>query len=99
MQDIAAGSSPTAAPSAPPCFNWTACRRQAVVEKAGRSVCHRCAGALNGIEYPLRHASAEFLYADGRQAAEALDMIETLPQDEDSPRLPDEATLEDALDY
>jgi hypothetical protein len=69
-----------------------------MVEKAGRSVCRRCAAALRGAEYPLRDASNESLYADERQAAEALDMVEDLPED-DSTRLPDDATLEEALEY
>lgn len=99
VRGIGAGLSPMAAFSAPPCFNWTVCGRPAAVEKAGRSVCRSCAGALSGTEYPLRHPSAEFLYADDRQAAEALDMIEALPEDDGSPRLPDDATLEDAREY
>ena len=99
VRGIGAGPSQTAPFSAPPCFNWTACGRQAAVEKAGRSVCRPCAGTLSGTEYPLRHPSAELLYADDRQAAKALDMIEALPEDDGSPRLPDDATLEEALGY
>ena len=87
-----------AAPSAPPCFNWTACGQRAAVEKAGRSVCVRCAAALSGVVYPLRNPSAKSLYDDDRQAAAALDMIEDLPEDSGAPRLPDDATLEDALE-
>jgi hypothetical protein len=66
--------------TAPPCFNWTACGQPATVEKAGRSVCRSCAAALRGTEYPLRKPTPEFLYASGRLAAEALDMLEQQPE-------------------
>jgi hypothetical protein len=99
VRGIGAEFSQTPASSAPPCFNWTDCGRRAALEKAGRSVCRPCAGALSGAEYPLRHPSTELLYADDRQAAEDLDMIEALPEDDGSPRLPDDATLEEALEY
>jgi hypothetical protein len=62
--------------AAPPCFYWSRCRQRASIEKAGRSVCRRCSEALRGTEYPLRNPSAESLYANGRVAAEALDMLE-----------------------
>jgi hypothetical protein len=62
--------------SAPPCFFWPGCPRPAALEKAGRSVCRRCAARLSGDEYPLRGPCAEPLYFTGRAAAEALDMIE-----------------------
>ena len=74
----------------PPCFHWTACGQQAVVEKAGRSVCRRCANVLRGVEYPLRKPSAESLYASDRLAAEALDMIEESPDTPDQPSRPGE---------
>lgn len=64
----------------PPCFHWAACGQRAAIEKAGRSVCRRCATALRGAEYPLRYPSPESLYASDRLAAEALDMIEERPE-------------------
>ncbi len=60
----------------PPCFFWNLCSARAEVEKAGRSVCRRCAGLLRGIEYPLRRPSLAPLYLTGRAAAEALDMLD-----------------------
>jgi hypothetical protein len=66
--------------AAPPCFYWTRCRRHAALEKAGRSVCHRCAATLRGTEYPLRNPCAEPLYRSDRIAAEALDMLEERPE-------------------
>ena len=70
--ESAAGASDTA----PPCFFWSICAQRAVLEKAGRSVCRRCAARLRGMEYPLRGPCAEPLYFTGRTAAEALDMLE-----------------------
>jgi hypothetical protein len=61
---------------APPCFFWPCCTQRAALEKAGRSLCRRCAAGLRGIEYPLRGPCDEPLYFTGRIAAEALDMIE-----------------------
>ena len=67
--------------AAPPCFFAGVCRQRAAVEKAGRSVCHQCAGTrLRGIEYPLRDAASEPLYLTGRAASEALDMVEDISQ-------------------
>jgi hypothetical protein len=60
----------------PPCFFWPSCLERAALEKAGRSVCHRCAVRLRGAEYPLRGPCAQPLYLTGRVAAEALDMLE-----------------------
>jgi hypothetical protein len=62
--------------SPPPCFFWPGCPHPAALEKAGRSVCRRCAARLSGDEYPLRGPCAEPLYFTGRAAAEALDMLE-----------------------
>jgi len=62
--------------TAPPCFYWSHCGRRASIEKAGRCVCLPCAATLRGTEYPLRDASVAPLYITGRDAAEALDMIE-----------------------
>ncbi|HZP33934.1 MAG TPA: hypothetical protein VFB23_11300 [Candidatus Acidoferrales bacterium] len=59
-----------------PCFFWNLCETRAALEKAGRSVCHACAGRLRGREYPLRGESQAPLYLTGRAAAEALDMVE-----------------------
>jgi hypothetical protein len=84
--------------AAPPCFNWTGCGQRAAVEKAGRSVCRRCAAMLRGTEYPLRNPSAEALYASDRLAAEALDMLEE--RSEAEPRtslLTQESNSEDPL--
>ena len=61
---------------APPCFFWPSCSQRAALEKAGRSVCRRCAARLRGAEYPLRGPAAEPIYFTGRAAAEALDMLE-----------------------
>jgi hypothetical protein len=67
--------------AAPPCFFASVCRQRAAVEKAGRSVCHGCAGTrLRGLEYPLRNAVSEPLYVTGRAASEALDMVEDISQ-------------------
>jgi hypothetical protein len=82
----------------PPCFYWTGCGQRAAIEKAGRSVCRRCAATLRGTEYPLRNPSAESLYASDRLAAEALDMLEEGPEAE--PRtspLDQESNSEDPL--
>jgi len=62
--------------AAPPCFFWARCAQLATLEKAGRSVCRRCAATLRGTEYPLRGPCVEPLYFTGRVAAEALDMLE-----------------------
>ena len=59
-----------------PCFFWHVCQRHSAIEKAGRSVCRSCAGRLRGREYPVRAASREALYLTGRNAAEAMDMLE-----------------------
>ncbi|HEY4580359.1 MAG TPA: hypothetical protein VIG89_04930 [Candidatus Acidoferrales bacterium] len=67
-------------PAAPPCFFWSVCSQRAALEKAGRSVCRRCAAKLRGTEYPLRSPCAEPLYFTGRSAAEALDMLEHQPR-------------------
>jgi len=67
--------------AAPPCFFAAVCRQRAALEKAGRSVCHDCAGTrLRGLEYPLRDAETEPLYVTGRAASEALDMVEDISQ-------------------
>jgi hypothetical protein len=66
---------PTVGP--PPCYFWSACSARAALEKAGRSVCRRCAARLCGVEYPLREASIEPIYLTPRAAAEALDMVTT----------------------
>ena len=68
------------APAPPPCFFWSVCSQRAALEKAGRSVCRRCAAKLRGTEYPLRSPCAEPLYFTGRSAAEALDMLEHQPR-------------------
>lgn len=60
----------------PPCFFSALCGRRAEFEKAGRSVCRHCAAALRGNTYPLRPPTLEPLYFTGREAAEALDMVE-----------------------
>ena len=62
--------------AAPPCFYWARCAQRAALEKAGRSVCRRCAATLRGTEYPLRGPCLEPIYFTGRVAAEALDMLE-----------------------
>ena len=61
----------------PPCFFWKLCSGRAVLEKAGRSVCRRCAATLRGQEYPLRPPTRRPLYLRGRDAAEAMQMIES----------------------
>jgi len=61
----------------PPCYFWNVCSAPAALEKAGRSVCRRCAAHLCGVEYPLREASIEPIYPTARAAAEALDMVAT----------------------
>ncbi len=66
--------------SAPPCFFWSVCSQRAALEKAGRSVCRRCAANLRGVEYPVRDPCAEPLYFTGHTAAEALDMLEAEPR-------------------
>src|SRR5581483_468366 len=49
-----------------PCFFWNLCETRAALEKAGRSVCHACAGRLRGREYPLRGESqAPHLWPSG----------------------------------
>ena len=62
--------------AAPPCFFSQVCLRRAAIEKAGRSVCRGCAARVRGIEYPLRDPSLQPLYLTGRDASEALDMVE-----------------------
>jgi hypothetical protein len=62
--------------AAPPCFFSRVCLRRAAIEKAGRSVCRGCAARVRGVEYPLRDPSLQPLYLTGRDACEALDMIE-----------------------
>jgi hypothetical protein len=62
--------------AAPPCFFSQVCLRRAAIEKGGRSVCRGCAGRMRGVEYPLRDPSLQPLYLTGRDAREALDMIE-----------------------
>ncbi len=61
---------------APPCFFSQVCLRRAAIEKGGRSVCRGCAARMRGVEYPLRDPSLQPLYLTGRDAREALDMIE-----------------------
>ena len=63
--------------SPPPCFNWRLCRGRAALEKGGKSVCRRCAATLRGQEYPLRPPTRRPLYPSGRDAAEAMEMIES----------------------
>jgi hypothetical protein len=58
-----------------PCFYFSSCRRNADLEKNGKSLCRSCAGRLKGREYPLRPPARQPLYEDAREAAEALDMI------------------------
>jgi hypothetical protein len=60
----------------PPCFFWRLCSQRADMEKAGRSLCRGCAARIRGAEYPLRNASLQPIYLTGREAAEALDMVE-----------------------
>jgi hypothetical protein len=62
--------------SVSPCFYWAWCGRRSALEKAGRTVCRRCAANLYGAEYPLRDPAAEPPYLTSRLAAEALDMHE-----------------------
>jgi hypothetical protein len=62
--------------AAPPCFFSQVCLRRAAMEKAGRSVCRGCAGRVRGLEYPLRDPSLQPIYLTGRDASEALDMVE-----------------------
>jgi hypothetical protein len=62
--------------AAPPCFFWHSCRHCAEIEKEGKSVCSACAARLIGRTFPLRAPTLEPLYANGRAAAEASDMIE-----------------------
>jgi hypothetical protein len=63
--------------SPPPCFFWKLCRGRAALEKGGKSVCRRCAATLRGREYPLRPPTRQPLYPSGRDAAEAMQMIES----------------------
>ncbi len=63
--------------SPPPCFFWKLCRGRAALEKGGKSVCRRCAATLRGQEYPLRPPTRRPLYLRGRDAAEAMEMIES----------------------
>jgi hypothetical protein len=72
-------SNPSTPPdgSPPPCFNWRLCRGRAALEKGGKSVCRRCAATLRGQEYPLRPPTRRPLYPSGRDAAEAMQMIES----------------------
>jgi len=65
--------------SPPPCFFWKACSARAALDKAGRSVCRRCASRLRGAEYPLRAPSAQPIYLTSHAAAESLDMVELDP--------------------
>ena len=68
-------------PAAPPCFFARVCQQRAALEKAGRSVCRRCAETrLRGSEYPLRNSASEPIYMTGRSASEALDMEEEMSQ-------------------
>ena len=69
-------SAPQQKVAAPPCFFSQVCVRRATIEKAGRSVCRECAARLRGAEYPLRDPCLQPLYLTGRDAGEALDMIE-----------------------
>jgi len=71
----AASILPDASP--PPCFYWRFCRGRAALEKGGKSVCRRCAASLRGQEYPLRPPTRQPLYLRGRDAAEAMQMIES----------------------
>ena len=55
-----------------PCFNFSACRRNANVEKGGKSLCRSCANQLAGREYPLRQPTREPLYKDDSEVSESL---------------------------
>ena len=61
------------------------CRQRSAMEKAGRSVCHRCARHLRGVEYPLRGPDLQPLYLTGRTAAEALDMLDVSQDTREQP--------------
>jgi hypothetical protein len=68
---------PCCAPS--PCFYYNLCRRTAEVEKCGRAVCRICAAAnLRGREFPLREPTRLPLYATDNEAAESVDMDESV---------------------
>jgi hypothetical protein len=73
-------SAPPTDHSTPPCFYWRVCRRPAAMEKCGRSVCRECAMtrlAGRGREYPLRAPTRALLYANSRDAAAAMRMLES----------------------
>ena len=70
-----ASVTPAAAAAPPPCYFWNVCAERAAMEKAGRSVCVRCSAHLRGTQYPLRAPSLKPLYASGRAAAEAMNLI------------------------
>jgi len=70
-------AAPNGAP--PPCFYYKLCGRSAEIEKCGRGVCRICGAAnLRGREYPLREPTRRPLYATDNEAAESVDMDETL---------------------
>jgi hypothetical protein len=71
----AAAILPDASP--PPCVYWRFCRDRAALEKGGKSVCRRCAATLCGQAYPLRPPIRQPLYFSGRDAAVAMEMIES----------------------
>jgi hypothetical protein len=63
----------------PPCFYYNLCRRTAEIEKCGRAVCRICAAAnLRGREFPLREPTRRPLYATDNEAAESVDMDESV---------------------
>jgi hypothetical protein len=63
----------------PPCFYFNLCGRAAEIEKCGRTVCRICAAAnLRGREYPLREPTRHPLYSTDNEAADSVDMDESI---------------------
>jgi hypothetical protein len=63
----------------PPCFYFNLCGRAAEIEKCGRAVCRICAAAnLRGREYPLREPTRHPLYSTDNEAADSVDMDESI---------------------
>lgn len=55
------------------------CGREAVVEKAGRTVCRLCADKLSGHEYPLRNGRQRCSFGSATEARQ-MDMLAFGPQ-------------------
>ncbi len=60
---------------APPCFFWSWCAQRSALEKAGRSVCRKCAQMLRGTEYPLRIPSGDPRQPEYSLPAEDIELI------------------------